>query len=182
MVRQILHQVSEPNTDKLDFEITLSGTYWGDRNPAFKITVDDQLVLESKITALPSRKGLPGNDYMTADRELKTYQVEKFSLGLTPGPHVLGISLTNKLPTDTCGFDDNGNYSRDVLLNIERIKIDGMDLHNLIHIESEFELDSPALVNGKTIDKLTYCVNLGFNGTYKFPFSTPFYIWLLERI
>jgi hypothetical protein len=182
MHSQTPQQVSEPKKEKMDFEITLSGTYWGDRNPYFHIAVDDQILVDSRILAAPSSKGLPGSDYMTAERELGTYQVEKFSIDLTPGTHVLAIALKNKLPTDTCGFDAQGQYSRDVLLNIERVKIDGMDLQNLIHEESEYQLDFPAVINGEPVTTLHRCVHLGFNGSYKLNFSTPFYIWLLERL
>lgn len=182
MHRPTQPQVSEPNLEKMDFEITLSGTYWGDRNPAFEITVDNAVVVDGKITALPSRRGLPGNDFMSSKAELATYQTEKFSVDLAPGSHVLGVRLKNKLPTDTCGFDDQGNYTRDVLLNIERIKIDGMDLQNLVYEESQYILDKPQEFKGAVVEKLERCVCLGFNGTYQLPFMTPFYIWLLERL
>lgn len=166
----------------MDFEVTLSGTYWGDRRPYFHIAVDDQVVIDSQIHKFPSKKGLPSGDHMTAAQELGTYQVETFSVDLAPGNHTLSITLKNKLQTDTCGFNDQGNYTRDVLLNIERVKIDGMDLQNLIYEESEYILAEPRLYQGQTVDKLNRCVCLGFNGTYKLNFSTPFYIWLLERL
>lgn len=182
MLRPILQQVSELNIQKLDFEITLSGTYWGNRNPAFEILVNDQIVVDSVIAAPPSKKGIPGQDFMTATQVLQTLHTEKFSIDLGPGQHVLGIRLKNKLPTDTCGFNDNGTYTRDVLLNIEKVKIDSMDLENLIYEESIYELDSPAQINGTELQMLERCVNLGFNGVYKLRFSIPFYIWLLERL
>lgn len=182
MLKQTQLKVSEHNLENLDFEVTLSGTYWGNRNPAFTIAVDNNIVVDSTITAFPSKKGLPGNDHMTAERELGTYQTEKFTVGLTPGSHVLSISLKGKLPSDTCGFDSEGRYINDVLLNVEKITIDGMDLHNLLFEESEYCLDEPSIVDGQTVDKLHHCVHLGFNGTYKLTFSTPFYIWLLERL
>lgn len=182
MLKTILPQVSEHNIQKLDFEITLSGTYWGNRNPTFEILINDQVVLDSVIAAPPSKKGIPGRDFMTATQVLQTLHTEKFSADLAPGQHVLGIRLKGKLPTDTCGFNDDGTYTRDVLLNIEKVKIDGMDLGNLIYEESIYELDSPAQVNGAELKVLERCVNLGFNGVYKLRFSMPFYIWLLERL
>ena len=84
------------------------------------------------------------------------------------------ISLVNKTDLD-CFVDENGNITRDMLLNIESIEIDDIDLGVLKWTLSEFTPDDTAIAPLKS------CVNLGWNGTYRLTFNTPFYVWLLEH-
>jgi hypothetical protein len=55
---------------------------------------------------------------------------------------------------------------------------------NLIHpmLQSILSQDQQQQYQGKEIDHLDNCVNLGWNGTYTLKFASPFYIWLLEKL
>ena len=70
---------------------------------------------------------------------------------------------------------------KDTLLNIDDIVIDDISLGNLLW-SAEYVLDHPQEYKGQIIDHLDGCVNLGWNGTYILKFSSPFYIWLLEKL
>lgn len=149
------------NQEELSFEITLSGTYW-DRKPQFSILVNDEEVASDTINQPSS--GL---------------QTVTFTKKFVEGDHVLKIRLNNKENQDT--VIENGVVTKDMLLNIEDIIIDGISLGNLLW-SAEYILDTPKQYNGETIDHLDHCVNLGWNGAYTLKFSSPFYIWLLERL
>lgn len=145
--------------EKLKFAVTLSGTYW-DRRPQFSIWLDDHVVAQSEITS-------------TAQ------QTVNFEHTVDEGPHTLKIRLENKSGSDTVVA--NGEVIKDMLLNIDDITIDDISLGNLLW-SAEYILDTPQEYQGKTITHLDSCVNLGWNGTYVLKFTSPFYIWLLEKL
>ena len=144
--------------ETLDFSVTLTGTFW-DKRPQYSIWLDDKVITQSEIQS--------GDN------------VVKFARNLTEGNHCLKIRLDNKTSDDT--VVENGSITKDMLLNINDITIDSISLGNLMW-ESEYLLDSPQIYNGKEITKLDRCVNLGWNGTYVMNFTSPFYLWLLEKL
>ena len=147
------------NEEKLSFVVTLSGTFW-DRRPQFSIWLDDHAVIQSEIAS-------------TAQQPVV------FERTIDEGPHTLKIRLENKTNADT--NIRNGEVIDDMLLNIDDIMIDDISLGNLLW-SAEYILDHPQEYKGQTITKLDNCVNLGWNGTYTLKFSSPFYIWLLEKL
>jgi hypothetical protein len=98
---------------------------------------------------------------------------------LNEGDHTLKIRLENKTASDT--LVENGEIVKDMLLNIDDIEIDDISLGNLLW-SAEYLLDKPQEYKGNSINHLDGCVNLGWNGTYVLKFTTPFYVWLLEKL
>jgi hypothetical protein len=147
------------NEEKLSFVVSLSGTYW-DRRPQFSIWLDDHVVVQSEI---PDSAVHPITFERTVDE----------------GPHTLKIRLENKTNADT--NIKNGEVVDDMLLNIDDITIDDISLGNLLW-SAEYIPDEKQMYQGKEIDHLDGCVNLGWNGTYVLKFTSPFYIWLLEKL
>ena len=146
------------NEENLKFDISLSGTYWG-KKPQFSIWLDDHPIIQSELAH-------------------ETQQV-KFEHTIDEGEHTLKIRLENKTNSDT--LVENNEVVKDMLLNIDDITIDDISLGNLLW-SAEYILDHPQQYNGQTIDHLDGCVNLGWDGTYILKFSSPFYIWLLEKL
>lgn len=145
--------------ENLKFDITLTGTFW-DRRPQFSVWLDDHVVVQSEIAS-------------TAE------QIVSFERRIAEGEHTLKIRLENKTNSDT--VIENGAVVKDLLLNIDDITIDDISLGNLLW-SAEYLLDAPQQYQGKTITHLDSCVNLGWNGTYVLKFTSPFYIWLLEKL
>ena len=145
--------------ENLSFKISLTGTYW-DRKPQFSVWLDDHVVTQSEIAS-------------TAE------QIVSFERRVDEGPHELKIRLENKTNSDT--VIENSEVVKDMLLNINDITIDDISLGNLLW-SAEYVLDHPQQYKGETIDHLDGCVNLGWNGTYTLKFTSPFYIWLLEKL
>lgn len=144
--------------ENLNFVISLTGTYW-DKKPQFSVWLDDHIVTQSEINHTP--------------------QNITFTRTVSEGPHELKIRLENKTNNDT--VLENGVVVKDMLLNIDDIVIDDISLGNLLW-SAEYILDCPQQYQGKEITNLDNCVNLGWNGTYVLKFSSPFYIWLLEKL
>ena len=147
------------NEESLSFKISLTGTFW-DQRPQFSVWLDDHVVIQSEITS-------------------SAEQIISFERKVDEGSHTLKIRLENKTTADT--IIENGKVVNDMLLNIDDITIDDISLGNLLW-SAEYILDRKHIYKGQTIDHLDGCVNLGWNGTYILKFSSPFYIWLLEKL
>lgn len=150
------------NIETLHFKIGLAGTYW-EKRPAYSILVNDAVVVSGQVE--------------TASEEL--FYVE-FDAELPEGASTLKIRLENKEDSDILkdSYDDPNNFNiiGDLLLNIKSVEIDEINLGNLLYDKSKFVGDDPSR---PVLDK---CHDLGWNGTWIFPFESPFYIWLLENI
>lgn len=144
--------------ENLRFDILLSGTYWG-KKPQYSIWLNDHAVIQSELAH-------------------ETQQV-RFEHTLDAGSHTLKIRLENKVHSDT--VIENNEIVKDMLLNIDDITINNISLGPLLWL-AEYILDHPQQYNGTTIDHLDGCVNLGWNGTYIFKFSSPLHSWLLEKL
>ena len=145
--------------ENLSFKISLTGTFW-DRRPQFSVWLDDHVVTQSEIAS-------------------SAEQIVSFERKVNEGPHELKIRLENKADADT--VIENGEVVKDMLLNIDDITIDDISLGNLLW-SAEYILDKKRIYKGQEIDHLDGCVNLGWNGTYVLKFTSPFYIWLLEKL
>jgi hypothetical protein len=146
--------------ESLEVSVTVSGTYW-DKKPQFSIWLDNSVIIQTEISS-------------------ESPQTHKFTHTIDEGEHVLRINLENKTDSDTLIV--NGNVGKDMLLNIDDITIDDISLGQLLWTESMFLLDKPHEYQGKEITQLDNCVNLGWNGSYTLKFSSPYYIWLLEKL
>ena len=145
--------------ENLSFKISLTGTFWN-RRPQFSVWLDDHVVIQSEITG-------------------SAEQIVSFDRRVDEGSHTLKIRLENKTTADT--IIENGKVVNDMLLNIDDITIDDISLGNLLW-SAEYILDEKQMYQGKEIDHLDGCINLGWNGTYTLTFTSPFYIWLLEKL
>jgi hypothetical protein len=152
------------STEALNFKITLSGTFW-DKRPKFSIWIDDTKIQDGEITS--------------AER-----QIIEFSQELSETDHQLKIRLENKEDSDVLkdNYDDPVNFKvlNDMLLHIKDIMIDDISLGHLLW-KATYYPDEKKIIDGKEIESLTGCVDLGWNGSYVISFSSPFYIWLLEN-
>ena len=140
--------------ETLSFKIGLSGTFFNNV-PAYSILVNRVKQASGKVSE-------------------KTEVIE-FSVALEEDQeHLLEIRLENKVNADT--IIENGVIVKDTLLNIDSIVINDIEIGNSKWSLSEFVADD---IKRPT---LTNCVNLGWNGSYRIRFSSPFYLWLLENM
>lgn len=151
-----------PDLENIHFKIGLSGTYW-DKKPQYEILINDKKIVDGIIQNPQS-----------------VTEFFEFAVDLEEDKNqILQIRLVNKTDDDVVVDSDeyeNVTILKDMLLNIDSICINDIDIAHLMWTESEFVGDDsqrPILKN---------CVNLGWNGTYVLEFTTPFYLWLLEKM
>jgi hypothetical protein len=161
--------MSEKET--LHFKVGLSGSS-SKKHPEFRILVNGhEFVSQQQLTG-----GVNETEYF------------EFDAKIDEGDCSLAIELFNKLESDTV-LDSNGNIVEDLLLNIDSIEVDDIDFGPLLWTASEYtpnyfeayRLNASQL--GQDLpESVKNCVNLGWNGTWRLPFVSPFYLWLIENI
>lgn len=145
----------QQHKEQLHFKIGVSGLFW-DKPPHFKFCINDV----ERVNAFAS----------------DTTQYHEFNVEIEHDQTFnLDIWLLNKTDSDTVLNSDN-EIVKDLLLNIDSIEIDGIELDGLKWSESIFIPIDPAR------PVLDNCVNLGWNGYYRLTMSSPFYLWLLEKM
>lgn len=157
-------------TETLHFKIGLSGSS-AKKQPAFNIAVNQKIYVDTELTSSPNDV-----EYFEFDAEVQE------------GECSLVIEFRNKQDDDTV-LDSNGEIIDDLLLNIESVEIDEIDLGSLLWTASDYKPAYPVIYKGvKQREGVTLpesvknCVNLGWNGHWILPFTSPAYIWLLENI
>ena len=94
------------------------------------------------------------------------------------GPHELRIVVSGKT-TDHTIIDEHGNITKDVVVNVSNVTIDGIDITQLFNDKSVYTHD----FNGTQSEiKDSFHGIAGCNGTISFGFSAPIYLWLLENM
>lgn len=143
-----------PNLEPINVSLTLSGTYWKDK-PKAKVYLDSNLLFDGEIS----------------DPIDITWEQE-----LSEGLDKLVIKMYDKDKFQT--VLENGEVVKDSLINIEKIIFDGIDIGYLAQSLSTYHPNEQTGVPAVARN----CVNLGWNGTWELPFTTPIYIWLLENL
>lgn len=94
------------------------------------------------------------------------------------GEHELTFELFGKTHEHT-QIDDAGNIVSDAMLSVKDIQIDGMDINYLVHTMTVYHHD----FNGTQAPQQNkFFGSMGCNGSAKFKFTTPIYIWFLENM
>ena len=145
---------NQPNFETLSFRIGLTGTYWN-KKPQYTVLLN-------------------GAEYGKGKCDESLSYVE-FTIDLEEDKeHTLEIRLENKINADT--ITEGNEIVKDMLLNIDSIEIDEIEIGEIKWSLSEFVADDTKR------ETLKRCVNLGWNGSYRLKFTSPFYLWLLENM
>jgi hypothetical protein len=158
------------DSETLHFKIGLSRSS-NKKHPKFKIFLNDVEYVSNQVKY---------------DSEQTEYF--EFDAAVVEGDCNLVIEFLNKSKLDTV-LDSNGTIVEDLLLNIDSIEIDEIDLGPLLWTASNYKPNYPQFYKDKILESggnlpelVDNCVNLGWNGKWALPFTSPFYIWLLENI
>ena len=157
-------------TEKLKIKLELFATMW-DKPPHVKILLDGNSHFEGDI------KGSEDEP-----------DIIEFENELTEGnEYELTIERSGKTKTQTV-INDKGDILKDQLLNIKRIEIDEIDIGALVY-DGEYTPIYPEpwatqqRESGQDLkDSFKNVTKMGFNGTWRFKFTSPFYMWLLENL
>jgi len=157
-------------TEKLKFKLELYATMW-DRPPHAEILIGDKSHFKGDITGTEDKPNVIEFE-QTAD-EGKDYELIIKRLGKVRGQTVI---------------NDNGDILKDQSLHIKGIEIDEIDIGALMY-EGVYspEYPEPWASQQKSAGKelpetFKNVTQMGHNGEWRFPFKSPFYIWLLENL
>lgn len=92
--------------------------------------------------------------------------------------HVLKIVLKNKRPDHTV-LDEDQNIVSDSLLLLSNFELEGIAIDQLVFEHAEYCHDFNG--HGPATTEKIYGA-LGCNGTMSLKFSTPLYVWLLDKM
>ena len=92
--------------------------------------------------------------------------------------HELKFVLKNKTQEHT-KIDDAGNIVQDAVIEIRNLKFDEIDLGQIFYDQSVYQHN----FNGTGAEtQQQFYGTMGCNGSVSLKFSTPMYLWLLERM
>ena len=157
-------------TEKLKFKLELYATMWN-KPPVAEILINDKSYFKQEISA-------------TEDKP----QLIEFESDLEEGKeYALTIKRSNKDKGETI-VNDKGDILQDQLLHIKSIEIDEIDIGALVY-EGVYTPEYPEPwatqqqeAGTKLRESFKNVTRMGHNGTWKFKFASPFYMWLLENL
>jgi hypothetical protein len=152
------------SAEKIPFEISLISSYWKDP-PGLEIYIDNLQKFQGLVI-----------DQST---------VIKFVHELTFGDHILQMHRTGKTNNQVRQNENGEIESQDLKINY--IKIDGVNIRNLIWTNSYYEPEYPEPwasqqhAQGITLeDRVLGETYFGHNGIWKLNFTSPFYRFLMD--
>jgi hypothetical protein len=157
-------------TEKLKFKLELYATMW-DKPPVAEIKLNSKSYFKSEITGTEQDP-----------------TVVEFEEELTEGSEYnLIIERSGKGKNQTV-INEKGDILKDQLLHIKYIEIDEIDIGSLVY-EGVYTPKYPEpwatqqQESGNDLkDSFKNVTQMGFDGEWKFTFSSPFYMWLLENL
>ena len=157
-------------TEKLKFKLELYATMW-DKPPHAEILINDKSHFKGDITGTEEKP-----DVIEFEQEIEEDK-----------EYVLKIKRSGKDKRQTI-INDKGDILKDQLLNIKYIEIDEIDTGDLV-FEGTYAPEYPEpwatqqREAGVTLpETLKNVKHMGHNGEWRFTFTSPFYMWLLENL
>ena len=157
-------------TEKLKFKLELYATMW-DKPPHAEITIGDHVHFKGDITGTEDKPDIVEFQY-----EMEGEQ-----------QYSLVINRSGKGKSQTV-INDKGDILKDQLLHIKSVNIDEIDIGALVY-EGVYTPKYPEpwatqqRESGNDLrDSFKNVTKMGFNGEWRFTFSSPFYMWLLENL
>jgi hypothetical protein len=156
-------------TEKLKFKLELYATMW-DRPPHAEILIGDKSHFRGDITDTEDKPTLVEFEHELTEGETATLIIDRS--GKSKGQTVI---------------NENGDVLKDQLLHIKSIEIDEIDLGALVY-EGVYTPDTQnhgphnrekQEVRTESFKNVT---SMGHDGTWRFTFTSPFYMWLLENL
>lgn len=157
----------DPVSENIYFDLYFTTNYW-DRPPMVNISVDDSFI-----------------GTYTLDQPEHHIRFRR-SMGFHQ-PHTLQIYRHNKDNSQTKFLPDGTLLTQ--MVQINQVKIDNIDLRNIVWHKSTFEPQYPEpwfseqVALGQTPEKIVPGeMYLGHNGTWRFNFTSPIYRFLVNWV
>ena len=157
-------------TETLKFKLELYATMW-DKPPHAEIMINDKSYFKGDITATEDK-----SNAIVFEQELdegKDYE--------------LVIKRSGKSNNQTV-VNEKGDILHDQLLHIKNIEIDEINIGGLVY-EGVYTPEYPEPwatqqreAGTELKESFKNVTQMGHNGSWRFKFSSPFYMWLLEHL
>jgi hypothetical protein len=157
-------------TEKLKFKLELYATMW-DKPPHAEILIDDHNYFKGDITGTEDKPDIVEFEHML--EEGTEYELVIKRLGKNNKQTVL---------------DKNKNILKDQTLHIKNIEIDEIDIGGLVYegiykpLYPEPWATQQREAGNELKESFKNVTCIGHNGEWRFTFSSPFYMWLLENL
>ena len=157
-------------TEKLKFKLELYATMW-DQPPHAEILIDDKMHFKGDVTGTEEKP-----DLIEFEQELEEHK-----------EYNLIINRSGKSVNQTV-INENSDILKDQLLHIKSIEIDEIDIGPLVY-EGVYTPQYPEPWATQQRDSgvelpesFKNVTTMGHNAKWRFKFSSPFYMWLLENL
>ena len=157
-------------TEKLKFKLELYSTMW-DKPPYAEILIDHDVQFKGAITGTEDKP-----DVIEFEYEMESEQ-----------QYNLIINRSGKGRNQTI-INEKGDILKDQLLHIKSINIDEIDIGALV-FDGVYTPTYPEpwatqqRESGNDLrDSFKNVTSMGFDGEWRFSFTSPFYMWLLENL
>ena len=157
-------------TEKLKFRLELYATMW-DKPPVAEIKLNDKSYFKADVSGTEQ-------DPTTVEFEAELTDGSEYNLIIDRSGKVKSQTIVN----------EKGDILKDQLLHIKSIEIDEIDIGALVY-EGVYTPDYPEpwatqqrKANTELPESFKNVTQMGHNGQWKFTFSSPFYMWLLENL
>jgi len=157
-------------TEKLKFKLELYATMW-DKSPHVEILINDKSYFKGDVTSTNDKSQLI--EFEHECEEGKDHELTIKRSGKDKGQSVV---------------NDKGDILKDQLLHIKNIEIDEIDIGALVY-EGVYTPEYPEpwatqqrQAGTELQQSFKNVTSMGHNGTWRFKFGSPFYMWLLENL
>jgi len=157
-------------TEKLKFKIELYATMW-DKPPHAEILIGDKSHFTGDITGTEEKPDVIEFEHEFTEGEKSELIIER----------------SGKLANQTV-INDKGDLLKDQLLHIKSMEIDEIDIGALVY-EGVYTPKYPEPwatqqreAGMELKESFKNVTAMGHDGTWRFKFHSPFYMWLLENL
>lgn len=121
---------------------------------------------------------LDGTTVWSTDALTETQQVSVTWLDDQEGEHVLEWILSGKTQHHT-KIDAQGNIVKDSMISLQNVMVEEIDISEWLHTVGTYSHDKNGTDKMQT--HILY-IDLGCNGVAAMQFTSPIYLWLLEKM
>ena len=157
-------------TEKLKFKLELYATMW-DKPPHAEILINDKSYFKGDIKGTEDKP-----DVIEFEQDFEEGKEYNYL-----------INRSGKGKNQTV-LNEKGDILKDQLLHIKNIEIDGIDIGSLVY-EGIFTPQYPEPwatqqreAGVELRHSFTNVTSMGHDGEWRFKFTSPFYMWLLENL
>ena len=157
-------------TEKLKFKLELYATMW-DKPPVAEILINDVSYFKDNIAGTEDKP-------QVIEFEHEFDEGKEYELTIKRSGKDKGQSVVN----------DKGDLLKDQLLHIKSIEIDEIDIGALVY-EGVYTPEYPEPwateqreAGTELKESFKNVTAMGHDGTWRFKFESPFYMWLLEHL